>query len=122
MYPGFRVEEPKHSKVELKMGGGWLFVFFITLAASLKFGDAVSAGNVAAKGCGGFVKSQKNIDFSTIEIVMETQTQNGNFAIFKPFNVSSIHFDKKKIGLHEQGVVANYIPKFQVPTMSLEVA
>ena len=64
------------------MGGGWLFVFFITLAASLKFGDAVSAGNVAAKGCGGFVKSQKNIDFSTIEIVMETQTQNGKFAIF----------------------------------------
>jgi len=59
------------------MGKGWLCVFFITLAASLKFGDAVSAGNVAAKGCGGFVKSQKNIDFSTIEIVMETQTQNG---------------------------------------------
>ena len=83
------------------MGKGWLFVFFITLAASLKFGDAVSAGNVAAKGCGGFVKSQKNIDFSTIEIVMETQTQNGNFAIFKPFNMSSIHFDTKKYGLLE---------------------
>ena len=26
------------------------------------------------------------------------------------------------IGLHEQGVIANYIPKFQVATMSLEVA
>ena len=39
--------------------------------------SAAEAGNVAAKGCGGFVKSQKNIDFSTIEIVMETQTQSG---------------------------------------------
>ena len=26
------------------------------------------------------------------------------------------------IGLHGQGVIANYIPKFQVATMSLEVA
>ena len=98
------------------MGRGWLFVFFITLAASLKFGDAVSAGNVAAKGCGGFVKSQKNIDFSTIEIVMETQTQNGNFAIFKPILMCQRNFDTKKT------VFLNYIPKFQVPTVSLEVA
>ena len=44
--------------------------------------SAAEAGNVAAKGCGGFVKSQKNIDFSTIEIVMETQTQSGK-KIFK---------------------------------------
>ena len=47
--------------------------------------SAAEAGNVAAKGCGGFVRSQKNIDFSTIEIVMETQTQSGK----KIFNTAA---------------------------------
>ena len=40
--------------------------------------------------------------------------------------VFSRHIDTKKsldpISLHGQGVIANYIPKFQVATMSLEVA
>ena len=54
----------------------WLALALFGLAATAT-ASAAEAGNVAAKGCGGFVKSQKNIDFSTIEIVMETQTQNG---------------------------------------------
>ena len=42
------------------------------------------------------------------------------------FCMGTRQFDTKKsqdpIGLQRQGVIVNYIPKFQVATMSLEVA